>query len=264
MNESFNKILVALKEASQRQFDNIFRLERETLMGELCQHLRTIGVNAVMLEPDNPEAYRYPPYVLGCSKIEGRNTDMLLVQTSASGGGDSEGGPDTTFAIYRYFYVVRANVDGLETTLKADFKSNWHDRCCKKRNFTWIDKKILTDKEVSDCRWEGGELAQLLNADTELTITLYSEGLDRLEIRPDRGRRCVRIEHWHWKAYSSRDVGSGDLKNVYDSRPSGGTYLTTTGRKQFPTRDSFEAHERIAYTIRRIALTNPLNSSAGM
>jgi hypothetical protein len=89
--------------------------------------------------------------------------------------------------------------------------------------------------EISDCRWEGGEVAQLLNAYSDLTRTLYSEGLDRLEIRSDRSRRCVRIEHWHWKAYSNRDIGPGDLRNKYDNSVPGGTYISSVGRKQFPS-----------------------------
>jgi hypothetical protein len=242
---SFKKVPGVLKEAAQRSFDNHFRFERELLMGELCQYFRVIDVNAILLEPENPEAFRYPPYILGHVKIEGRNVDAILVQFSSSG-------DDTSFAWYRYFYVVRANLDGLESKLKADFKSNWHDRCCQKRNFKRIDGTLI-DREVSDCRWEGGELAQLLNADSDLTQTLYNEGLDRLEIRSDRGHRCVRIEHWHWKVYSSSDI---------DGRASDGTYAI--GRKQFPNREAFEAYEGIAYAIRRVILTSPPNSTLGM
>lgn len=256
---SFKKVLDTFKGATQRSFDNHFRFEREALMGELCQHLRDIGVNAMLLEPNSPEAFRYPSYVLGHVKIEGRNIDSILAQYSSSGGGGSDGGSDETFAHYRYFYVVRANLDGFESKLNADFKSNWHDRCSQKRHSRWSDKTLI-DGKVSDCRWEGGELAQLLNPDSELTQTLYSEGLDRLEIRPDRGRRCVRIEHWHWKAYGSGDIGPGDFKNEHVR----GTYLSSVGRKQFPSREVFEAYEGIAYAIRRVVLTSPQISSSGM
>jgi hypothetical protein len=260
---SLKKFLAALKKTSQEMIDNhdYIRLEREDLMGELCHHLHAIGVDAVILNPSDPEAYRYPPYVLGCSKLTSRNTDMILIQCESSGGSSGdEDGPDETFAIYRYFYVVRANVDDLENSLKADFKSNWHDRCCKKRDFKLIDINTLEDKEVYDYGWEGGELARRLNADTDLTKAMYSGGLDRLEVRPDKKRRCVRIEHWHYKPYGSKDVLAGDLKDVYEPRL-GDTYLTTAGRKQFPSREAFEAFERIAYSVRKIVLTSPLNSS---
>ena len=247
----FKKVIGELKEVTQQSLDNHFRFEREALMDEFCQHLRFIGINAMLLEPDSPEAFRYPPYILGHVKIESRNIDAILVQYSSSGGGDSEGGPDEAMAHYRYFYVVRANIDGLESKLKADFKSSWHDRCSQKRNFSWINT-IPLDGNVSDCRWEGGELAQLLNTDSELSQTLYSQGLDRLEIRSDRSRRCVRIEHWHWKVYSGKDSGPGDLKNKYDHRVATGTYISSIGRKQFPTREAFEAYDRIAYAIKAI------------
>lgn len=98
------------------------------------------------------------------------------------------------------------------------------------------------NREIPDCRWEGGELAQLLNADLDLTQILYDEGIDRLEIRADIGHRCVRIEHWHWKVYTSRDMGPSDVSSI--------------GRKQFPTREAFEAYERIAFAIRSVILAS--------
>jgi hypothetical protein len=87
----FKRLLSGLKEASLRSFDDHFKFERELLMGELCRYLHEINVKATLLEPNNSEAFRYPPYVLGHVKIEGRNVDAILVQYSSSGGGDSDG-----------------------------------------------------------------------------------------------------------------------------------------------------------------------------
>ncbi|MDQ1280297.1 MAG: hypothetical protein QG670_1560 [Thermoproteota archaeon] len=189
---------------------------------------------------------------------------MILIQNSASGDSDGEGGPDNTLAIYRYFYLVRVNVDGLENCLKANFISNWHNNCCKNQNFMRISRGTLADRPP---RLQVGRrrTSQFLNADTDLPQILYAEDLDRLEVRPDKKRRYVRTEHLHWKTYSSKDANtfSGDVKNVYQHWWGGGTYLTTAGRRQFPTSDAFEAFERIAYVIRRIAMTSPLNSSSG-
>jgi hypothetical protein len=238
----FKKVLGEFKDTTLFMMDKHFRAEREVLMGELSEHLHNLGLNVSLLELDSPEAFRFPPYVLGCIKIEGRNIDMLLVQIA--------NGP------YQYYYVVRANVDSLESKLKANFKSNWHDRCSQKPNFKWADKTLL-EGGASSYRWEGGELAQLLNADSNLVHLLYSEGLDSLEIRPDKGRRCVRILHVHnWRSISKKDMGPGDIITGHDEDfeaydRSGD--LFTVGRKQFPTRDAFEAYDRIAYAIRRIA-----------
>jgi len=243
---SLKRVLGTLKEARARSKeevlrsdDNRFRSERELLTGELCRHLQDVSINAILLEPKSPEAFRNPYYVLGDVKIEGRNIDAILVQWSA---GDFE----KSDSHYRYFYVVRASLDGLESKLKADFKSNWHDRCSQKPNFYQFDKTLM-DKELSNSYWEGKELAQLLNNDPELTQKLYNEGLDCLTVRPDKGDQCVRIEHSHWTLYLS----------------DGEVHIRTgsVGRKQFPSRGTFEAYEEIAYAIRRVILTSSQKSS---
>jgi hypothetical protein len=228
------KILGEFKETAIQIIDDSEELEREQLMGELCEHLQQIGVKGTLLDPSSPEGFRFPPFVLGCVKIEGRNVDVILVQS--------------TNIWYNYYYVVRADVDGLEGKLRADFRSDWRDRCCLKRDFKLVDESLIT-QEVSGAHWEGGELAQLLNADSDLAYTLYSEGLDRLEIRPDRGRRCVKILHPHQrrKVYSKRDMGPGDIEYTV-----GDESRFTIGRKQFPTREAFEAYDRGAYSIKKV------------
>ncbi|MCJ7635773.1 hypothetical protein MUP77_25695, partial [Candidatus Bathyarchaeota archaeon] len=89
------------------------------------------------------------------------------------------------------------------------------------------------------------------NTDSDLTSTLYSEGVDQLEIRPDRGRRCVRILHpivhaYKW-GYRKKDMMPGDYTYTM-----GGEEKHTLGKKQFPTREAFEAYDRIAYTIKKV------------
>lgn len=243
------KMLGELKETIFSAIDDYQKLDREEVMGELCKHLLQIGVNVTLLDPDSPEGFRvlvtntgFPPFIIGCIKIEGRNIDVIFVQSAFS---------DLRF--YYYYYVVRANVDGLEDKLRADFKSNWRGRCCLKKDFKWVDKALI-NQEVSNSRWEGGELAQLLNADSDLTCTLYSEGLDRLEIRPDRGHRCVTMLHptHHRKiGWSKRDMGPGDM----DLAPGSEFDRYTIGRKQFPSREAFEAYDRVAYAIKKVVKT---------
>ena len=74
---SFKRVLSTLKEARVRSNeevlrsdDNRFRSERELLIGELCRHLQDISINVILLEPNSPEAFRNPYYVLGDVKIE--------------------------------------------------------------------------------------------------------------------------------------------------------------------------------------------------
>jgi hypothetical protein len=67
---------------------------------------------------------------------------------------------------------------------------------------------------------------------------LYREGLDDLEVGPDRGKGYVAMVHLH----------SVNLPRDPDDRG-----YHTYGRKQFPTREAFDSYDRIAYTIRSIA-----------
>ncbi|MDQ1281263.1 MAG: hypothetical protein QG670_2528 [Thermoproteota archaeon] len=124
------------------------------------------------------------------------------------------------------------------------------------RKIKWVDKTQVT-QEMSGSQWEGGELAQLLNTDSDLKSTLYSEGIDRLEIRSDKGRRCVRIVHpivhgYRW-GYSKKDMMPGDYTYTMGYDSDGDPYEHfTLGKKQFLTREAFEAYDRIAYTIKTI------------
>lgn len=153
------KKLGELKETVFWAFDEYLTSDRKEVMGDLCEHLQQIGVKGILLDPDSPESFRFPPIVIGCVKIEGRNIDVIFAQR--------------TSVTYEYYYVMRVNVEGLESKLYANLyaDSNWHNRCCLKKDFKWIDKSLI-NQEVSNSRWERGELAQLLNADSDLTYTL--------------------------------------------------------------------------------------------
>ncbi len=73
-------------------------------------------------------------------------------------------------------------------------------------------------------RWEGTELANALNNDSELASMLYNEGLDSIHILPSKGQKCVKIIHNH----------SGN-------------------ENQFPSAGAFQAMDRIALKIKRHA-----------
>ncbi len=259
ISRQFKNTAIHTTDALAQSMDQLTRspfknLERETLLGGLCKHLQQIGIAAQLLEPNSSEALVFPGF-LGCVKIENRNLDMILVDWTwfCSGSEDS----DSSDILYRYFYVVWLNVEGLEGKLKADFKSYWHNRCSLKRNFVRFEQTVPS-QETSNSSWSGGELAHLLRGDPDLTYALYCEGLDALQIRPDKHHRCVLMQHVHyWTLNGNVDVGPDDFRNMYVREE--GKHLSSRGRKQFPTREAFEAYDRIAYMIRRVAKAS-LNS----
>jgi hypothetical protein len=135
-------------------------------------------------------------YVLGWVKVEGRDLDLVQAERQPS---------QVIPPPYGYDYVVRAIVEGLEGKL-------------------WAQTKPIGPVDFD---WEGGYLAQLLNADSDLQDMLLRAGSNRLWTSPDERNQCARI-----------------------------TPLTVE-RKAFPTREAFEAYDRIAQHIRSIATDRP-------
>jgi len=208
------------------------------LINELCEHLRQIGVEATVLDFKSPEAIHHsrtshiyytmenlPP--LGCVKVEGRNIDLVEVSRIGAGGGIS-GGPG--HLVYRYNYVVKANVGNLENKLKAEAKQI---------------KKGFLSSEIIDYNWEGGELAQLLNADSELKNMLLELGSPNLMVTPYKRDQYVGIMP---VISPITTIVIGGIPVKYDG---------IVGRKAFPTREAFEAYDRIAQHIRSILSSQP-------
>ncbi len=184
----------------------------EELMHDLCAHLQQLGIHATLLASGSPEAigpqWKRGPfvseYVVGNIKIDGHNLDLLVVGRRSEGGGeDTSGG-----IVHPHFYVVRAPVEGLEKRLEAKSKPI---------------KKGFFSKDVIDLRWEGGDLAQQLNADADLKALILSTGLVDITVRPDKTNRCVRI----------------------------------LGYPGLPSREHFALYDRIAHHIRGITGSLP-------
>jgi hypothetical protein len=208
------KVLDGFKDSMLQMTNNHYSMQRKVLTEELCENLRKLGVKATLLEPDSPEAFTWPPYVLGCIKIEERNLDMMMIISSQ----------DENDISYSYHYVIRANVDNLEEKLRANYKPNKPFYEPQKQDPNYIDSSVIDNKNPISY-WEGGELAELLNADSDLTNTLNNEGFNSLSIRPDKSRQCV----------------------------------TIIGRKQSLSKETFEAYNRIAYSIRRFIMESSVN-----
>jgi hypothetical protein len=212
-------------------------IEEVDLINELCEHLRQIGIEATVLDLKSPEAIHHTPTMhimysiknippLGCVKVEGRNIDLVEVSRSLTGGESARGGP---LLVYRYNYAVKANVGDLKDELKAKAKQI---------------KKGFLSREIIDYKWEGGELAQLLNADSELKNMLLGFGSPNLMVIPNKKDQYVGIT----PIVSSTTIVISGIPVKYDM---------TVGRKAFPTREAFEAYDRIAQHIRSILSSQP-------
>lgn len=125
---------------------------------------------------------------------------------------------------YQYSYVVQVDPAGLEGKLRAEVKPPAY----------W--KLDLTEKRIVDFQWDGGVLAQRLNADADLKAMLLRGGLDRLVIIPSRERHCVRIVHM---------PGTWAPIKI-------GTTVIPVGREVFPTLGDFDAYDRIAWHVREV------------
>jgi hypothetical protein len=208
--------------------------EDEALIGRLSEHLRKMGLDATLLPPESPEAvgpiWKKGPLAsgrsLGCIKIRNRNLDLVQIE----GQEDYDAGRLT----YLYHYIVRANFEGLEHALKTEIKP--------------ITKGFLGKKTI-DFKWEGRELARRLNLDSHLKSMMLKNGLDQLpilEVGVDKANKCVRI------------TKTPVIKWGTGPRERGGpTVLLVVGRK-FPTREEFEAYDRITHHIRSMRKTSNL------
>jgi len=178
--------------------------DESDLINELCDHLRQIGLNATVLESQSVGTQTFGG--LGTVKIEGRNIEYVQVTKHTQTHPGSKG-RSTTSVHYNYHYGLMANVDtSLGDKLKAEAKPI---------------RKSFFNRTIVDYKWEGGDLAQLLNADMDLKKILIEEGIDNLWTNP-----------------------SENFQYVWISRRG--------ERKEFPTQKTFEAYDRIAQHIREI------------
>ena len=247
-------------EGRLREIQDKARAGAVELMNELFDHLRQIGVNGTVHVAESvPETKggMLVGSVVGRVKIENRNIDSVQVETVHPGGwviGDESN--RVPFNVFNYHYVVQANVEGLENRLNAEVKP--------------ITKGFLS-KEVVDFRWEGGELAQRLNADSELRNMLLREGLDKLpniEVRPHQKPRnvpgigrppqdfleaqasfkqCVRIT-------KRPKIPSNSEAHQMFVVPGIPVWERKVGA-ELPTQETFETYERIAQHIHNIMKT---------
>lgn len=232
-----------IKDAMMGAFDD------EGLMNSLCEHLREIGVNATLLEPGSPDAigpkWKREPFasgfVVGCIHVEGHTFDMIQVERRMAGGAshDDDTPDEPSTIVYAYHYVVRGDVEGLEKQLKANVK---------------LITKGFIRREVINFQWVGGDLAQLLNADADLSKLLLREGLSQVpsvEIQLDRTNRCIRMTQ-QFQIPMGRggrfSVGIGGFSVGMGERPR--DFDDVMVEITFPSSETIETFDLIAHHIR--------------
>jgi len=180
------------------------------LTGNLVAHLNQIGVEATEIKPDSPEAIKRsvvafsndpldaPPW--GVIRVEGRSIEFVEpVAMNVPGGGGGEGKRRADALNVTIRYLLRARVGD-----EADFSA------------------------ASGAAWEGGRLADALNADDELNRMLEGLGQPRIRVRGHKADSYVSIS----------PLGRGSL--------SGGSVVKTFGLRDFPSAEEFAAYDRIA------------------
>jgi len=174
----------------------------EDLLNELVEHLRKIGIGTTVLASE-PKVQAFTNFI-GSVSVEGKNIDVVEVEMKLVGGGfDSDefhGDIGYSTSVYRFNYVVQAEIDGLENKLKAEAKPI---------------KKGFLSKEVVGLKWEGGSLAQLLNVDSNLRDILLREGLFETEIRPDKKNRCVRVRQKQFHSKTALAFPTLEVFEIY-------------------------------------------------
>ena len=210
-----------------RQYMRLANPRLGSLTGDLVSHLNQIGVKATDIRPDSPEAIKrgakvfgndpldVPPW--GVIKVEGRNVEFvepLVMNMPGGGGGTGKRRADAINVVISY--LLRAGIDD-----EGDFAA------------------------TSGPSWEGGKLADLLNADPELKRMLEGLGQPRIRVKGHKADSYVSISL----------LERGSL--------SGGSVVKTFGLRNFPSAEEFAVYDRIAEHVKSMqapSTTPPLNA----
>ena len=179
--------------------------ERVEFTNELCEHLRQLGVNALAVDPRTVEGVE-ESWPFGLAKVEDRNINFVMIN------------PDLIDDRTRSFYCTyhtRANVEGLEKTLDVEGEPK---------------KKGFLSKEVVDYQWKGGDLAQQLNANTDLKNRLITAQAGKIFVKPNV-------------------LGFINFHGTVVIRQGNQSWSWSLRKKSFPTREAFDIYDRIASYI---------------
>lgn len=203
------------------------------LTEELCTHLNSCGVPSKIVDVKGAEAVHHSTTFgvgavpLGCVKVEGRNIECIemyrFFQQNQSGvkiGGVGINKPGSI--LYKYQYVSRVNVGEREKDLNASIE---------------YETKGLIKKELVNFYWRGGQLAQNLNADTELKELLARSGIPPLVIHANKKDGYVAISE-------------GQAIGGWMHEEKGSMFDLTIGKHNFPSPQAFALYDRIMGHVR--------------
>lgn len=210
-------------------------LSETGLTEELCTHLNGIGVPAKTVDVKGSEAIHHSTTLglgsvpLGCVKVEGRNVECVemyrFMQSGQSGASLKIGGiglEKPGNVLYKYQYVMRANVGERENDLNAQIE---------------YETKGLVKKELVNFYWKGGRLAQTLNADTELKDLLARSGVPPLVVHANKKDGYVAISQ-------------GQAIGGWMREEKGHYFQLTVGKHDFPSQEAFAMYDKVLSHIR--------------
>jgi len=208
-------------------------LSETGLTEDLCTHLNCIGVPAKKVDVKGPEAIHHSTTLgmgtvpLGCVKVEGKNIECVemyrFFQSGGSGfkvGGIGLEKPGNI--LYKYQYVMRANVGERENDLNAQIE---------------YETKGLVKKELVNFYWKGGRLAQVLNTDAELKDLLAQSGVPPLVVHANKKDGYVAISQ-------------GQAIGGWMREEKGHYFQLNIGKYNFPSQEAFTMYDKILGHVR--------------
>ncbi len=163
-----------------------------TSLESLCDYYKSLGIAAMVLPKDSPEGLETGRLRqdMGYIAVRGRNFDLVTIRfsgaarggssSSTSAGGVPISSKQKQKLPVEYHHIVKTDPSAHEAAYKARLKSV---------------KKGLFKRQVVDLRWEGQQLASMLNADAEMNrrILGFITPDDGFRVDADRKNRCIRV-----------------------------------------------------------------------
>jgi len=215
------------------------------LQNELCEHLKSIGLNARIVDQKGEDGLRHTPTlgVFGnpplCQiRVEGKNFDYVelyrAITPQQKKGFSVTIGPISTKSdarardqlVYIYSYAVKADVGDKAKEFETEAK---------------IIEKGMIKKEFVGMEWRGKKLAEALNSDPELKNMMYGIGVPHVKIEADKKDKYVGI------SVLPRRETSISIAGILIK------HQMTVGRRDFPSGEAIKVYDRIAQHVKEVA-----------
>jgi hypothetical protein len=154
----------------------------------LCKYYQELGIKASILPDKSPEVVEkgLVKQDMGYIKVSGREFDLVTIRMKGTTSGSYDLGKVRGVPIatkqkipFEYHHIVRTDITS-EGATKANLKKK---------------TKGVVGKEVIDVSWEGGRLADVLNSNDGLKVSImkFIEHQDGIKIEPDKKNKIFRI-----------------------------------------------------------------------